>query len=394
MSGRTAAMHPSNTAEVAKLLREASAGGDAVEVVGGGTKTGWGLRSGADAVVLSTSALSDGFSHAAADQTAVVSAGMRLGELQERLSAEGQWLAIDPPDRSLRATVGGVFCADDAGPRRIRYGTMRDLVIGATFVLADGTVAHTGGRVIKNVAGFDLAKLLCGSLGTLAVVTELVLRLHPLPQSSTTLMCAASPAEVPVLADRLARCPAEASAVGWSAGMLCVRVEGRAEGLPKRADQLAAVLAAADSGAASVESVSGSDEEDLWDALAEARRPSPSELACRVVTRPQQFAELHHWASAAAGEARVDLEIVSDPCIGIHDVRFGPPLVSATGALVSLRRALGGIGGTAVVRGTVEGIEPGTLWGPAPPAAGVMAAVKRALDPGLVLAPERFSSWW
>lgn len=394
MSGRPAVVRPCTAAEVAKLVKEAGAGGDVVEVVGGGTKGGWGLTSGADAVTLSTSGLDRTFGHASADQTAVVGAGMRLGDFQARLSGKGQWLAVDPPDPTGGATLGGVFSADDAGPRRMRYGTMRDLVIGATFVLADGTVAHTGGKVIKNVAGFDLAKLLCGSLGTLAVVTELVVRLHPLPEASRTLRCAAPAGQVPELADALARCPAEASAVEWMDGELYVRVEGRAAGLQKRADQLAAMLGADGTGRRVVDPVSGRDETALWNAVASARRPSRPPLSCRVVTRPRQFSDFHHWATVAAHEAGAGLSVTSDPCIGLHDVRFTGPPGPALEALARLRRSLAGIGGSAVVRAVPQSVEGAVVWGPPPAAAAVMAAVKRALDPGSTFAPARFSPWW
>jgi glycolate oxidase FAD binding subunit len=123
--------------------------------------------------------------HEAGDLTCTVEAEIRLSTLNEALAPHGQMLALDPPgDPSL----GACLAANLSGPRRHRYGTMRDLVIGATVVLPDGTVASSGGKVVKNVAGYDLGKLLCGSEGRLGRVVRLSLRLHPVPEASATVV--------------------------------------------------------------------------------------------------------------------------------------------------------------------------------------------------------------
>ena len=124
--------------------------------------------------------------------TASAQAGMPLRALQDRLGEAGQWLALDPPTEPDGATVGGLLATGESGPRRLRYGALRDLVIGVTLVLPDGTVAHAGGHVIKNVAGYDLSKLMYGSLGTLGLIAEVVLRLHPLPETSATVVVPSS----------------------------------------------------------------------------------------------------------------------------------------------------------------------------------------------------------
>jgi glycolate oxidase FAD binding subunit len=123
--------------------------------------------------------------HEAGDLTCTVEAEIRLSTLNEALAPHGQMLALDPPgDPSL----GACLAENLSGPRRHRYGTMRDLVIGATVVLPDGTVASSGGKVVKNVAGYDLGKLLCGSEGRLGRVVRLSLRLHPVPEASATVV--------------------------------------------------------------------------------------------------------------------------------------------------------------------------------------------------------------
>lgn len=134
---------------------------------------------------LATAGLDRVLEHEAGDLTATVEAGIRLSALNARLAEAGQRLSLDPPGDP---TVGACIAADLSGPRRHRYGTMRDLVLGVTVVLADGTIANAGGKVVKNVAGYDLAKLLCGSRGTLALIVRVSLRLHPVPAAARTLV--------------------------------------------------------------------------------------------------------------------------------------------------------------------------------------------------------------
>jgi glycolate oxidase FAD binding subunit len=135
-------------------------------------------------VVLSTSLLDQVLEHEAGDLTAIVEAGVRVRDLNERLAAVGQMLALDPPGNP---TIGACLAANLSGPRRHRYGTARDLVIGVTAVLADGTIASSGGKVVKNVAGYDLGKLFCGSEGRLGLIARVALRLHPRPEVERTL---------------------------------------------------------------------------------------------------------------------------------------------------------------------------------------------------------------
>ena len=132
--------------------------------------------------------------HEAGDLTCTVEAGIRLSVLNDTLAASGQRLSLDPPGDP---TIGACLAAALSGPRRHRFGTPRDLVLGVTVVLADGTVANAGGKVVKNVAGYDLGKLVCGSRGRLALIVRVSLRLHPLPAAARTLVVeSAEPAAV------------------------------------------------------------------------------------------------------------------------------------------------------------------------------------------------------
>ena len=149
-----------------------------VSATGGGTKLGWG-NSVAPQLKLSTTKLTGVREHSWQDLTATVGAGTPWAEMQAQLARHGQRVALDPLFAE-RATVGGVLSTNDSGLLRMRYGSLRDLVLGMTIVLADGTIARTGGKVVKNVAGYDLPKLLTGSFGTLGIITEATFRLHPL----------------------------------------------------------------------------------------------------------------------------------------------------------------------------------------------------------------------
>jgi glycolate oxidase FAD binding subunit len=189
-------------------------------------------RDGGD-VVLSTSRLDRVLEHEAGDLTAIVEAGTRLRDLQDRLAAHGQMLALDPPGNP---TIGACVAANLSGPRRHRYGTARDLVIGVTVVLADGTIASSGGKVVKNVAGYDLGKLFCGSEGRLGLIARVALRLHPRPEASRTLVVpVSSAAEAGERAQELLRAPLAASAVDlvWP-GRLAVLFEGGKRGVDEQ----------------------------------------------------------------------------------------------------------------------------------------------------------------
>ncbi|MBY8877952.1 FAD-binding oxidoreductase [Actinacidiphila acidipaludis] len=170
----TARARPESVAETAELLRGTSG---TVVPVGAGTKTGWAAPPTSCDLLLRTGGLCRITEYLPGDLVVVAEAGVPLAALQECLADHGQMLALDPPEPD--ATLGGIVSANASGPRRLRYGTVRDLLIGVTVVLADGTVARAGGKVVKNVAGYDLGKLYTGAHGSLGVVVSTTWRLHP-----------------------------------------------------------------------------------------------------------------------------------------------------------------------------------------------------------------------
>lgn len=179
-------VEPGNQAELAAVLAYANENGLRVAPRGGGTKTCWGNPSPQTDLILSTLRLNRIVEYEWADLTVTVEAGCTMAALQKTLAEHGQRVAVDPLQPE-RATVGGVLSTNDSGALRLGFGGLRDLVIGMTICLPDGTRARSGGKVVKNVAGYDLPKLATGALGTLGVITRAVFRLHPQPQSTSTL---------------------------------------------------------------------------------------------------------------------------------------------------------------------------------------------------------------
>ena len=179
-------------------MRSAGAGEQPVRIRGGGTKLSWGgpRRSGhagrsaePPEIELSTERLDHIVEHNEGDLTAVLQAGTPFARVQEALAEADQMISLDPPlGEADRATIGGVVATADSGPLRHRYGSARDLILGSTVVLSDGSISKAGGKVIKNVAGYDLAKLFTGSFGTLGLVVEVVMRLHPRPRETMTVV--------------------------------------------------------------------------------------------------------------------------------------------------------------------------------------------------------------
>ncbi|HEY6394734.1 MAG TPA: FAD-binding oxidoreductase, partial [Candidatus Binataceae bacterium] len=179
-------LEPASEQQLAAVLRLANDASLAVIPRGGGTKLSWGNPPSRADVILSTARLDKAIEHPWADLTVSVEAGCTIQKLQAAVAQHGQRLALDPL-WPAQATIGGILSTNDSGSLRLRFGSLRDLIIGVTLALPDGTLASSGGKVVKNVAGYDLPKLATGALGTLAVITRAVFRLHPLPRNSKSL---------------------------------------------------------------------------------------------------------------------------------------------------------------------------------------------------------------
>src|SRR2546422_2491144 len=197
---------PQDTSQLSAALRICGESGAAVIPWGGGTAMHWGNPPTHADVVVSLEHLNRLVEHDDANLTATVQAGMCVAPLQDLLAARGQFLAIDPPDPP-HATIGGTVAANINGPRRLAYGGVRDLVIGMKMVLASGEQIKAGGKVVKNVAGYDMCKLFVGSLGTLGVITEVTFKMAPLPETFRTIVAPGALAPAAPLIDAVFASP-------------------------------------------------------------------------------------------------------------------------------------------------------------------------------------------
>ena len=350
--------------EIAGRLREAAEAGKRVRVRGGGTKLHWGAPAQAD-VEIATAGLDAIVEHNVGDLTAVVQAGVPMARLRETLAAEGQMLAIDPPLLD-GATVGGTLATGDSGPLRHRYGAPRDLVLGMTVALSDGTVARAGGKVIKNVAGYDLAKLFTGSFGTLGAILEVAVRLHPLADTATAVGASDDPGAIAAAASQVAHSSIEAQCldVTWSgAGRVLVRVAGAQA--DAQADE-AARLMREQGLETSIEPEDGA----LWDEQ-RARQRSADHTVVKVAGVQTQIADQIRAAERLGGSL-------------VARAAHGLAWITVADGVDELRRELAP--SPCVV---LDGDHPDP-WGAEPAATELMRRVKERFDPARACNPGVF----
>src|SRR5919202_2607600 len=180
-------VYPHTVEELKSVMSCAHSNGWSVLPCGSGSKLGWGGVGKNIDLVISTERLNRVIEHAVGDLTVTVEAGVKLAHLQELLLKENQFLPLDPA-YPQQATLGGIIATADSGSWRQRYGGVRDMLLGISFVRSDGQLAKAGGRVVKNVAGYDLMKLFTGSYGTLGFLTESTFRVYPIPEASGTVV--------------------------------------------------------------------------------------------------------------------------------------------------------------------------------------------------------------
>src|SRR6266404_3742447 len=381
-------VEPGNEQELARILKLANAAGLALIPRGGGTKLELGNRLARADVILSTARLNRVIEHAWADVTASVEAGCTIGKLQETLAKHGQRLALDAlwPER---ATVGGVLSTNDSGALRLRFGSLRDLVIGVTLALADGTVASSGGRVVKNVAGYDLPKLVTGALGTLGVITRAFFRLHPLPKETRTISCVTG--DVPeahrlVLAIQNSKLAHSALQICCGAEMqprVDVLFEGSEAGLTAQLEQEKSMMSLA-----TITDAGG----DVWNArqgICSAGKQSKGEVAVvKFATLPAQIAETVATI-ASLSVPDVPWKVVAQ-AIGIGWARLEGKVSTIDSVPRELRAELVRGGGSLMVARRPAGMTDFDAWGTAGDALPLTSAVKWQFDPQGTLNGGRF----
>jgi len=330
--------------------------------------------------------------HNHADLTATVEAGVTFAALQQRLSAQGQMVAIDPPLPTL-ATVGGTLAVGTAGPLKWQYLHPRDLVIGMKVVQADGTVTKSGGQVVKNVSGYDMSRLHIGGLGTIGVIAEVSFKLTPLPVREATLIVDFPSADDAVSAGlavfRSAVMPLAITCFGPSCTRLAVRMGGRPAALARQVDECARHAMAA--GATGLETMEGESAAGLWRGLSDFGWDGDTPaLAMRASVTPSNVAALIH----SVADGTVAPEMVAHPAHGTVQILWRGPMddVQAFGKASQVRAAAAAMGGSAVIERCSSSMKASfDVWGEVGSSIETMRRLKSQFDPNGSLNLGRFA---
>jgi len=404
LEGRTpeAVVFPGSKDEVAAVLGVAADAGIPVIPWGGGTRLGLGSPPPRLGLVIGLTRLNRVIEHVPGDLTATVEAGITLGGLQAALGARGQWVSLDPP-HAERATLGGILASNASGPRRHLYGTCRDLLIGLTVVGADGSIVRGGGKVVKNVAGYDLPKLFVGSHGTLGVIVETTFKLRPVPDEEQL---------VAIGFDRLKDCGAAARALlasdlipsaiemvdavcaptlGLAAGApaLVVGFDGIAEQVQWQLSELAGL----------VRPLGGRPPVSLppatWTRLATVARDAVESPAAvmRFSVLPTQVAETMEQGAHAARQRGLSSAWAAHAGVGVvTGTLLAGGETAAVSAVLGDWRAIAraGSGHANLTRAPLAVKAQMPVWDDPDAAGRIMQRIKAQLDPNNVLNPGRF----
>jgi len=375
---------PRDVAELAAAMSSAQAARRATVISGGGSKLSWGRTPGRVDVVVSTARLSHLIAHRHGDLTATIESGATLTDVNRLLARHGQWLPLDSAFPA--ATIGGIVATNDSGPLRHRFGTPRDLLIGVTLVLADGRVVHAGGTVVKNVAGYDLGRLVSGSFGSLAAIATATFKLSPLPATSGTIGVlyrerGALARDAQLLASNQFEFTSLDVQVTPGPGGPEYRLLVRVASSPSATEtQLAAVQRLV---SAASQMIDGRAETDLWrDQVAAPWIGNATTL--RMAWMPAALAEVLTLLERIGHETGATVTFTGRSAVGAGLLRLdGPPEKAAT--FVERLRDDDAVANVVVLRAPSEVKARVDVWGEPGDAAPVMRAIKTALDPAGIL---------
>jgi glycolate oxidase FAD binding subunit len=372
-------VEPGDAADLAATLQSASRDRQTTVLRGGGTKLGWGRTPAAIDLLVSSARLNTLLVHRHGDMTATAHAGVSLEHLNRELARHGQWLPVDSAFDA--ATVGGIVASNDSGPFRHRYGTPRDLLIGVTLALTDGRIVKAGGHVVKNVAGYDLGKLVSGSFGTFGAIVDATFKLLPMPQSSATLDAAYDDGEV------MARDVMQVLTSQLEPMAFDVRLDGAEYRLRLLfASSPAAVTAQVESAQRLLSRpssvLSGDQERTAW--ADQTRSPwAGSGMVIRFGWLPAKLAEVTTLMR--------DVQKIAGSLVMVGRVGIGAGLLRVDAepprqaAVVERLRASVWVGNVAVLRASSELKQHVDVWGPPASAAEAVRALKAKFDPAGIL---------
>ncbi len=388
---------PETAQQVAAALRICSEESAAVTPWGGGTAICIGNPPRQVDVVIELSRMNRLVEHDDANLTATVEAGMTLADVQQSVARRKQFLAFDPPFAG-RATVGGVIATNLNGPRRSCYGSVRDLVIGMKVVLATGEQIKAGGKVVKNVAGYDMCKLFVGSLGTLGIITEATVRMAPIPERSATLLASGTLPQAFKLADEISHSPllpaalivlnsramnrSDAEHDNWK---IAVWTEGFAETVARHLRDAQAMAERIGSSAALPQD---SDRGQLWNDIRDF--PLQADRLVYRVTVPRSSAAAIIQTVAGWETPEFRPAVVTDALTGTIWIAAEPNMTSAEKFPELISLVLERRGHAVILVAPPSLKEAADVWGPPPPSLALMREIKRQFDPKGLLNPGRF----
>jgi glycolate oxidase FAD binding subunit len=385
-----AVVEPATPEALARTLAWCSSHRQSTVIAGGGSKMLWGRPPAPIDVLIGTKNLSRVTRHEPGDLTVTVQAGMPVSRLNAELARHRQWLPLDT--RSESSTIGGAIATNDSGPLRHRHGAPRDLLIGIRLATADGRLAAAGGNVVKNVAGYDLGKLMAGSFGSLAAIVSATFKLSPVPAASSTVTAAfgdarsLSQAAAEIVASQLDPISVEAEAHlapadDGASFELLVRFAGVREAVADQAAAAEQLMAPA--GPLRTERVADGADVELWD----RRRRSFWERPGTVVKASWMPARLADVLTLLGEVARggVRAELTGRAALGVGLLRLSGDLSARASAVALLRDRRETIDHVVVVHGERDLRNRVDVWGPLPSATPVLRAVRQALDPAGIL---------
>lgn len=378
-------LEPADEQQLAAVLRLANDANLAVVPRGGATKLSWGNPPQRSDLVVSTARLDKIIEHAWSDLTVTVEAGCTIQKLQSALARHGQRLAFDPlwPEA---ATIGGALSANDSGSLRLRFGALRDLILGVTIALPDGTLASSGGKVVKNVAGYDLPKLVTGALGTLGVITRATFRLHPLPHNTKTLSFTVANLEtmqrilLAVQDSQLAHTALQARISKDAESNIDILFEGTEEGIAAQDSQFRNLAHPACASEAS---------HNVWNAAREIWNSADSAAVTKITALPDGISRTIERVQriTTTRETRWTLTMQA---FGVGTLRLNGAPTNLHAALCELRTELERGGASLTVLHRPAAMPPFDAWGQPGDALPLMRAVKNQFDPKKTLNPGRF----
>lgn len=373
--------------ELSAVVREAASNQQKILVAGSGSKLGWGGLVDRPTLIVNTSKMNRLIAHAVGDLTVTMEAGISFQQLQQQLATAGQFLPLDPlfPER---ATIGGIIATADTGSLRHRYGGVRDLLLGISWVRPDGAIAKAGGQVVKNVAGYDLMKLFTGAYGTLGIVQQVTMRVYPLPAASGSVWITGSAlAELigklgastltPTALDLISPGLAQQLGLGEQMGILA-----RFQTIPASiAVQSQRLMDLATSLRLTSQPYQGEPETSLWQKIGAAIMQNP--ITAKLGIRPTAAVELlrnFHTQTAGAGAIHLGSGIGLMGC-------------DLPTALLPIRQQCAQAGGFLSIltapRAVKQQLE---VWGYQGPAVQIMRQLRQQFDPQALFNPGKFFS--